>query len=142
MHSSMCCSWGTVYNLNSTASLRYCHIPTSQGKVQNTHSTVHIALNSAQFSALQRTTFHCAHCRVHYLSVQCNVLYCSLGWSGAQQELTTATYLTAMKPATVGDTTQHYRGKKNEIRTFISLPKNVLKRQRRKEGYLGLKCGP
>ena len=50
----------------------------------------------------------------------------------AQQELTTATYLTAMKPATVGNTTQHYReAKKIELGLLYlsALPKNVLKRQ-------------
>ena len=52
---------------------------------------------------------------------------------GAQQESTTAaTYLTAMKPATVGNTTQHYReAKKIELGLLYlsALPKNVLKRQ-------------
>ena len=77
------------------------------------------------------------------LNVQCiaskSRLMC-LAQCAAQQELTTATYLTAMKPATVGDTAQHYRGKKNEIRTFISLPKNVLERQRKE--IFGVKTRP
>ena len=55
---------------------------------------------------------------VQNLNVQCiaskSRLMC-IAHCAAQQELTTATYLTAMKPATVGDTTQHYRGKKTEL---------------------------
>ena len=60
---------------------------------------------------------------------------------GAQQESTTAaTYLTAMKPATVGDTTQHYRGKKTELGLlYLCLKMSSKDKERR---YLGLKRGP
>ena len=64
-----------------------------------------------------------------------------LSWRGAQQELTTATYLTAMKPATVGDTTQHYRGKKTEL-GLLYLCLKMSSKDIEERRYLGLKCGP
>ena len=90
-------------NVQSTA-WRYCHIPTSQGRVQNSSENLHICL-----VCIKKRSVHCN--LVQSSALQCSKLCCS----GAQQELTTATYLTAMKPATVGDTTQHYRGKKTEL---------------------------
>ena len=81
---------------------------------------------------------------VHSSAVKSHGAVCTrskLSWRGAQQELTTATYLTAMKPPTVGHTTQHYPSKKTELGLLYSPAKNVPKRHT--EGrYLGLKFGP
>ena len=81
---------------------------------------------------------------VHYSGVKCPGAVCTgskLSWRGAQQELTTATYLTAMKPPTVGHTTQHYPSKKNGIRTFIFSGQKCPQKTQRGEIF-GVKIRP
>ena len=79
---------------------------------------------------------------LHY-SIVLVAVHClrSPGWR-AQQELTTATYLTAMKPATVGDTTQHYPGKKTELGLLYLCLKMSSKDREKKGEIFGVKMRP
>ena len=125
---------GTDYKIsNAQGTWVYCHFFQTKFDVCN--------LQCMQCKTLQNNGYYNL---VHSSAVKSHGAVCTrskLSWRGAQQELTTATYLTAMKPPTVGHTTQHYPSKKTELGLLYSPAKNVPKRQSAGR-YLGLKFGP